>query len=263
MAQVGGRRARWGVLACMALTTALAAAGCGSSSATPAKTYITPPPGPASGGPTPAIDGVVISSSAPDNSWTVTFMKPVVSGIPDAVAGKINDAITAKVGGYIQNFSGGTLPAVAAGGAPNTLQGDYTTGLASPSIISLRFSLLTTLSGSSHLTAESGSINFWVYTGATISLSDLFTDQNAALSTISNQAHTALAASLGSSLTWSGSASSLSFFDAWAMTKAGLEFTWAQGKIAGDSAGSPSVILAWSSIKSIINASGPAGEFVR
>ena len=47
------------------------------------------------------------------------------------------------------------------------------------------------------------------------------------------------------------------------MTTTGLEFTWAQGDIASSAAGKPSAVLPWSSLKSIINPSGPAGEFVR
>jgi hypothetical protein len=45
-------------------------------------------------------------------------------------------------------------------------------------------------------------------------------------------------------------------------TPAGLEFTWAQGDIAGQSAGAPSVILPWASISSIIKPGGPAGGFL-
>jgi hypothetical protein len=251
------------------MMAALVAAGCSSSSETPAKIFLTQPPqsegpgGPVSGGPTPVVDGIVVTSSAPDNSWTFTFKKPLVSGISDAVAATINDAIAAKVSAYIQDFTGGSLPAVASGAAPNTLEGDFSLALVSPSIISVRFSLLTSLSGAAHLVAGTGSINLWVYTGATISLSDIFTDQNAALPSISSKAHAALAASLGTSLTWSGPATSMSFFDSWVITKAGLEFTWAQGKIASGSAGSPSVTLAWSSIKSLIKGSGPAGQFIQ
>ncbi len=272
MAQVGSRRTRWGALSGIAMVVALAVAGCASNSATPAKVYITPAPGTAgtagpggldTGGPTPTVDSIVVSSSAPDNSWSFTFKKPLVSGVSDALSTTINDAVSSKVNGFIQNFTGGKLPAVTSGSPPSTLEGDFTIALTSPSIVSFRFTFLTHLSGSAQLAFDCGSLSIWVYTGATISLADIFTDQNAALPTLSSQAHAALAASLGKSLTWSGSATSISFFDNWAITKAGLEFTWAQGKIAGSEAGSPSVTLPWSSIKSLIKTSGPAGQFVR
>ena len=60
---------------------------------------------------------------------------------------------------------------------------------------------------------------------------------------------------------WDGKADKLSFFDVWDMTTAGLEFTWAQGQIADQSAGPPAVTLAWPDIKSIIRSNGPAGQF--
>ena len=269
MAQVGSRRTRWGALSGIAMVVALAVAGCASGSATPGESEVAPAPvtagpgGADTGGPTPTVDSIVISSSAPDNSWSVTFKKPLVSGVSDALATTINDAISAKVNGYIQDFTEGKRPEVTSGSPPSTLEGDFTIALTSPSIVSFRFTLVTHVSGGAPLVFDGGSISIWVYTGATISLTDIFTDQKAALPKLSSQAHAALAASLGKSLTWSGSATSISFFDNWAITKAGLEFTWAQGKIAGSEAGSPSVTLPWSSIKSLIKTSGPAGQFVR
>lgn len=280
MESVGRRGARWSVLACFAMAASLVAAGCGGSSATPPIIYITPPPGPtASPTPlpsgvtpaptvapvTPVIDSVVISSNAPDSRWTVTFKKPVISGIPAAAATQMNDAITTQVNAFISAFTGQGLPAVASGDGPSTLEGDFTIALDSPTLVSLRFTLLTYVTGSAHPVGAPGSINFVVSSGAKISLSDIFTDPTAALSTLSTQAHAALTTLLGSDLTWpSSSSSSMGFFDkAWAMTPAGLEFTWAQGDLASMAAGMPAATLAWAGIKSIIKAAGPAGEFVK
>jgi hypothetical protein len=275
MATVGGRGVRLGAVACFAMLAALAAAGCGSSSVTPAIIYVTDSPAPATplpSGVTPApivtpvspvIDSVVISSNAPDNSWQVTFKKPVISGVSAAASTKMNDTITAQVNGYISAFTGGGLPAVASGDGPSTLSGDFTIALDSPTLISLRFSVLTYVTGAAHPTSAPGSLNFVVSSGAKINLADIFSNPTAALTTIASQSHAALTTLLGSDLIWSGSASSLSFFDkAWAMTPFGLEFTWAQGDIASEASGMPSATLAWSAIKSLIKTDGPAGEFV-
>jgi len=263
MGMVGGRRTRWYVSACLALLMAVAAAGCAGTAETPSVILITLPPTPGPVGPTPAIGSVVISTSAPDSRWTVTFKKPVVSGISDTVAGKMNDAITAAVNGYIDAFTGSSLPAVAVGGTPSTLQGDFTIALDSPTIVSLRFTVFTSVGGAG-LVGQPGSINLVASTGAKINLTDILSDPTAALPVLSSKAHSVLATSLGRQLTWSGSAASISFFDkAWAMTDSGLEFTWAQGEVAGASAGMPSANLAWSGIQSLIKGGGPAAEFVR
>jgi hypothetical protein len=276
LARLGGRRARSGILACVAVLAALAAAGCVGSSATAQVIYLTPPPGPVTplpsgvtpaptiALPTPVIDSVVISSNAPDNSWTVTFKKPVVSGISDAAATAMNNAITDAVNGFVSAFTGGGLPAVASGEGPSTLEGDFSIALDSPTLVSLRFTMVTFVTGAAHPAETPGSLNFVVSSGAKINLTDLFTSPVAAVSTLSLMAHTQLSASLGTDLTWSGSAPSMTFFEkGWAMTPAGLEFTWAQGDIASEAAGMPSVTLAWPAIKSIILTSSPAGELVK
>ena len=176
----------------------------------------------------------------------------------------MNGAIADKINAYIGAFTGGSLPAVAGGAGPSTLEGDFSIALDSPTLLSLRFTVLTHVSGSANMAEEPGSINFAVSSGATINLADLFSDQAKALSTITAAVKVDLNAQLGTDLTWDGKASSLSFYDkAWAMTTSGLEFTWAQGVVAGSAAGMPSANLAWSGIKSFIKASGPAEEFVR
>ena len=262
MGTVGVLRGRCAVVACAAVLAAAAAAGCTSSIATPATIFITPRPAPGTPGPTPVVGGVVISSNAPDGRWTVTFKKPVIAGISKAVADKINDAVTETVNGYISAFTGSGLPAVKSGGAASTLDGDFSIALDSPTIISLRFSLITTVSGKSAV-GKPASLNFVAPSGEKIALADILKDPKSALPTLSSEAHAVLAASLGKSLTWAGPATSMSFFEeAWTMTQSGLEFTWAQGEIAGGGAGMPSAILAWSSIGSIVNPDSPAGEFV-
>jgi hypothetical protein len=250
-------------MACVALLATLTAAGCGGGTPTPSIIFITLPPGPGSVGPAPTIGSSVISTSAPDDRWTATFKKPVVTGISATVAGKMNDAITAAVNGYIDAFTGSGLPAVTGSVSPSTLEGDFSIALASPTIVSLRFTVFTRVGGGA-LVGKPGSINLAVPSGSKINLTDILSDPTAALPTLSSKARSVLATSLGRQLTWPGSATSISFFDkAWAMTDTGLEFTWAPGVVAGKSAGMPSANLAWSGIKSLIKSSGPAGEFVR
>lgn len=284
MASIVRRRAGFG-LASLAVVAALAAAGCMGSNATPPIIYIalTPAPGtptpvptplpsgvtpaptaaPTAGPATAAIGSVVISSDAPDGRWKVTFKKPIVSGIPNPAMTKINDAITAKVNSLIAGFTGSSLPAVQSGAGPSTLEGDFTTALDSPTLISLRFTVLTFVSGAAHPIGAPSSINFLVSTGDTIALASLFNDPTAALPVLSTQSHAALLASLGSDLTWAGPATAMSFFDkAWALTSAGLEFSWTQGDLASMASGMPSATLDWNTIKTLIKPGSAAGEFI-
>ena len=276
MVTVGGRGARLGVVGCISVVAALAAVGCTGSNATPPIIYITLPPSsptPLPSGVTPAptvalplpvIDSVLISSNAPDNRWTVTFKKPVVSGISTGAATKMNDTIANLVNGYISTFTGSGLPAVAIGMGPSTLEGDFSIALDSPTLLSLRFTMLSHTSGAAHPVGQPGSASFVVSSGAAIKLTDILNNPATATAILATQAHTALAKTLGPDLTWDGTASSIAFFDkAWAMTPAGLEFTWGQGDIASQAAGMPSATLAWSGVKAIIKSGSPAAEFVQ
>ena len=180
---------------------ALVSAACGSSNRTPRIVYITLPPSsptptaagslppgvtpgpPAATAASPTITSDTITSAAPDGKWKVTFKKPVIGGIADSVSGSMNDAITQKVNAYISAFTGQDLPAVAAGTGPSTLEGDYAIAYNSPSVVSLRFSVLTNVSGGAHAVGVPGSIDLVVATGKTVALGDLFSDSAKAVAT--------------------------------------------------------------------------------
>ena len=258
-----------------ALACLLAAAACGGdSSVTPRTIIITPAPGPVTPRPSgvtpeptltpPAITTYLVESTALDNRWKVTFKKSVISGISDAVAAKINDAITVKVNELISTFTDSGLPVVASGDAPSTLQGDYSIALNTATLVSLRFTALTDVTGAAHPVGRPGSITVVVSSGATVGLPDLFSDQAKALSTVTSQCKSQLTKTLGPDLTWDGKASSFDFFSkAWAITPLGLELVFAQGDLASQAAGMPSATVPWSSLKSVVKSGGPAAEFAQ
>jgi hypothetical protein len=277
MSIVTSPRRTLATLAGAALISVLAAGACTKSSATPQIIYITPPPGPtgtpATGNHTPGpapvtasptITTVLIAADAPDARWKVTFKKPVVAGVPDAVAGPMNDAIAAQVNGYIRTFTDSGLPVPASGAGPSTLEGAYSIALNSSTIISLRFSVLTFTSGAAQSVGVPGGITLVVATGKTVALPDLFTDPAKAVAAIAPRAHAALSAALGTDLTWDGAAASLDFFStAWVFTPAGLEFSWPQGQIASMAAGRPTAVVAWSDLKSVVKPGSAAAEFTK
>ena len=274
----GSRSMHRGVLATLAVAVtvavAVASAGCGGNTVTPQTVYITPTPGavtPLPSGVTPeptlappTITTFLVESTALDNRSKVTFKKPVIGGVSDAVAAKMNDAITAKVNGLISAFTESGPPAVASGDGPSTLEGDYSIALNTATIVSLRFTVLTYVTGAAHPGGQPGSITLLVSSGATVGLTDLFSDQAKALSTVASQCKSELTKTLGADLTWDGKASSFDFFNkAWVITSPGLEFLFAQGDLASQAAGMPSATVPWSALKSMVKAAGPAGEFVK
>jgi hypothetical protein len=208
----------------------------------------------------PTVTGVTVTSSAGDGSWQVTFQKPVVSGIPGAAAATINAAVGRIVNGWIGQFST-DAEAVTAKGQSSALNGTFSVALNSPTLLSLRFRATETIAGGAGPRTLVDAINFVPSTGRRIGLADLFTSGTAALPVLSEQARSRLAASLGPDLVWPSSPT-LDSFGAFDLTVAGLELIWPQGTVAGQAAGTVGVTIPWSSLASVIDASGPAAEFM-
>ncbi len=280
-----GRRFR---LAALAIGAAMAVSGCITIQATPEVIYITPSPAPtapASAAPsvatsdapssaapssdasgavapgTPTVSGEAVNKSAPDGRWTLTFRKPVVAGGTADTVAAINASIGTRVDGYISAFELSSLPVVATGDAPSSLSGDFSVAYASPDLLSLRFTVATYTSGAAGTSAVAGSLNFNVTTGSAIQFVDLFTSGGDALAVLKTQAHTLLSAKLGKDLVWPATVTMADFQNAWVITADGLELTWSQGAVASQAAGTPSIVIPWSALKTVIAPTGPAGSF--
>ncbi len=282
------RSARLGGLTLLAACAALAVTGCITNYATPRTIIITLPPSssaptvaPSADAPTgtpggssapsatativgatPTVSGTTQVTSAPDGRWKATFRTPVVSGGTPAALTAMNAAITTRVSAYISSFNGTELPVVASGDGPSTLKGDFSVAFASPSLLSLRFTVETYVTGAAHPATEAGSINMNVGSGAVIQFPDLFTSPAAALPVLQAQAHAKLAALLGADLVWPASVTMADFGTAWVFTKVGLELTWSQGAIASMAAGTVTISIGWSALSSVIAKPGPAAGFV-
>jgi hypothetical protein len=277
------RRRSWPDLVGIVLAAALSVAACGSSGATfrasgatstPTSTARTPSaptsaptsiPSPTAEPVCPTVTTQTVTSSASDSSWTVSFKEPVASGVPAAVAAAMNGAINNKVSGFVSDFTGQSLTPVI-DSQPSTLNGEFTIGLCSPTLLSLRFEVTEYVTGAASTFELVSSLNFAVSTGTIIQLTDLFTSSAAALPVLSSQAQTLLLADpdLGGVLSWPSSPP-MSFFETcWVFTTAGLEFTWNQGEIAASAAGAPSATILWTdpSLRGVISTSGPAAEFL-
>jgi hypothetical protein len=208
---------------------------------------------------TASVSSTTVSSTASDGRWKVTFQKPVVGGVPTATA--MSTSVTTKVNAYIASFTGSGLPVPASGNPPSTLDGGFSVAYVSPTLLSLRFTVTTFVTGAAHPVTEVGSINFNVANGAVIQLPDIFTSQAAALPVLKSKAHAALSAKLGSSLAWPASVTMSDFGQAWVFTPGGLELSWSQGTIAPMASGTVTIGIPWSQLKSVLANPGPAAGF--
>jgi hypothetical protein len=275
------RGARLGGVVALAAALVVVAAACTGGHATPETIYITLPPSSPSASTTaeataegsgtaeatatpatlaPTVSSTTISQTAPDSRWTVTFEKPVVGGV--ATAGAMSTAITTKVNAYISTFTGSGLPAVTPPDGPSTLEGSYSVAYVSPTLLSLRFSVTTFVTGGAHPVTEIGSINFNVLTGAVIQLPDLFVSNAAALPVLTTRAHAVLTAAIGADLFWPASITMDQFGHAWVFTSSGLEVGWDQGTMAPMAAGPVSVVIPWPQLATVIANPGPAAGFI-
>ncbi len=268
------------------LAIALAASACVAAQKTPRIIYVTPTPAPSptatpspspaspgpsgSGakpssvatpaGPTATVSSTTVTSHASDNRWTSKFEKPVVSGI--ASAATMNTSITNRISAYISAFTSSGLPAVASGDGPSTLEGKFSVAYVSPTLLSLRFSVATYVTGAAHPVTEIGSLNFEVASGKVIQLPDIFANPASALPVLSSKAHTALSAKLGADLKWPASVTIAFFGKAWVFTQTSLELGWQQGEIASMAAGAPTIAIPWSGLKTVLANPGPAAGFI-
>lgn len=294
------RRSAKSGLGWLAIAAALVAAGCGGSGPTPQVIYIplgsspspslahvnpttvptptgtevptptgteastpTAPPQSTPGSPSIASVKVTDGGSSPlCGSWTVDFAKPVVSGVSSADT--MNAAITAKVAAFITDFK--SQMASGGGAGPCSLKGGYQEGISSSALIGISFSEVIYLGGAS-TGMVAGSINFIVSSGATVALTDLLTTPAAGAAVLSTQSRALLPAALmgdvdASAINAGTTPVMANFEKAWAFTSAGLKVTFQELQVASAVSGTPSVVIPWASLKSVINPSGPAGPFV-
>jgi hypothetical protein len=230
-------------------------------------------PSPTKAGPTASPTGVpaaagVTSTTVTDSGtttqcgpWKVTFKKPVVAGVSGA--GTINTLITARVKTYIDEFK--AQLSLGGGAGPCTLDGSFTVGLSSQTILSLGFAMTEYLGGASSATLAR-SLTVGVADGALISLPDLFTSESAGAAVLSTQSRILLKALIGptADVGWINTGTTpyvSNFADAWVMRAGGLQIAFPQLQVASAAAGTPTIIIPWASLKSSLKANGPAGAY--
>jgi hypothetical protein len=301
---MGTRAARLTALAGFIAATALVVSGCGPTAATPGKIYVidtptpppaataataatatpsaeptaspivTPEPTPAgSAGPTASPTGVPViaaittvtvtdgGTSPQCGAWKVTFKKPSVAGVSGATA--MNTAIAARVKAFIDDFKGQL--SLGGGAGPCTLDGKFTVGLVSNTLLSVSYQVSSYLGGAS-VGDIVGSQSFGVADGAPIALADLFKTEAAGAAILSTQSRALLAILLGASadVSWinTGTTPFISnFAHSWVFRAAGLEIAFPQVQVASAAEGTPTILIPWAALKSALKPTGPAGPY--
>jgi hypothetical protein len=222
-----------------------------------------------SGSPTPVpsvatVTTAVVSDSGTSptcGAWYLSFKKPVVAGVSGAAA--MNSSISTRVDGYVAAFKS-SLPQ-GGGAGPCTLAGAFSIGINSKTLLSLSFTILEYLGGATNTTLA-GSLDFGVASGAAIALTDLFTSATAGAAALSTQSRPLLKTLLGSSAdtAWidTGTAAVMANFEgAWVFRPTGLQVTFKELQVASVAEGTPTILIPWASIKAVLRADGPAGQF--
>jgi len=292
---MGSRAARFWASAGLLAATVLVASGCRLSSPTPELIYVidTPTPGPVAtatlpagptatptatpeptpAGPTASPTGVPViaaittvtvtdSGTSPQcGAWKVTFKKPSVADVSGADA--INTRVTDLVKNYIAEFKGQL--SMGGGSGPCTLDGKFTVGLVSNKLLSVGYQISEYLGGAS-VGMKVGSQSFGVADGAPFALADLFTTEAAGAAVLSTQSRALLSALLGPSadIGWinTGTTPFISnFAQSWVFRSAGLEIAFPQIQVASAAEGTPTILIPWAALKSVLKPNGPAGQF--
>jgi hypothetical protein len=208
----------------------------------------------------PTVSSTTITQAAGDGRWTVSFEKPVVGGVPTGAA--MSNSITTKVNAYISTWTSSGLPNVTPPDVASTMEGTYSVAYVSPTLLSIRFSVTTFISGGAHPTTQVGSINFDVSTGNVIQLSEIFTSTAAALPVLTARSHALLTSALGGDLFWPATVTMDQYAHAWVFTAGGLEVAWDQGDISPMASGPVSVVIPWPQLAAVIANPGPAAGFL-
>ena len=152
------------------------------------------------------------------------------------------------------------------GAGPCTLDGTFTVGTTSQTIVSILFENAVSLGGAT-VGATAASVNFVAPTGSTVTFSDLFSDTSAAAAILSTQSRALLAVSLSTdsdkASIEAGTGPSIdNFGKAWIIRPEGLGLTFAQNQVGPAAVGTPSITVPWTAITGVLNPSGPAAEFI-
>lgn len=154
-----------------------------------------PPAAPNSAAPTVGTE----SATSSDALYSFDVEYPVFSGLPDALSERgLNVAVRNEVQNAMESFRQETAGDAGPGTAPllddtkNSFVMRYAIGLATPSLVSVRFEVSTFASGAIHPLSSTDVLNYDVERRKTLGLDDIFLPDSGYLETLSEYATKAL-----------------------------------------------------------------------
>jgi hypothetical protein len=201
----------------------------------------------------PEVLTVVTQAHASDKVWSLVWRYPQVKGTP--LAATVNADIVDEVQTRIGSFEGGPAAVQQLPGKVNTLTGSFSANMVSPELLSLTLRWVDDTSPAHDATSIS-TMNYDLAGGQRISLLDLFTDQEGALTIISAESRTQLIKLLGSdydpTVAEPGSAALPTNFANWALTPAGLRITFDEYQVGTFADGMPTVVIPWAKLQNVM-----------
>jgi hypothetical protein len=228
-----------------------------SASPTEAPSPVTTVPLPSG---TPVILTVYKGERDPQRIWFVVWRYPQFRVGSTPLAALMNQDILDEIKVRITTFESGPAAVRQLPGKANTLTGTFTVDMLTSDLASLTLKWVDdTAPGHPATTIET--LTYTLNSGQRVNFGDMFVDTQAAVAVIAQQSQAQLRKSLGADfdpvVVADGAAAVDSNFNNWSLTPAGLKITFDEYQVGSYADGLPSVVIPWSSLKSLMKADGP------
>lgn len=197
--------------------------------------------------------------------YTITAKYPQTLGARANNLAQLNTAlknlITEQIDVFKKDFQ---PPEERMGTMGSSFDSGYTVELATNELVSINFGISTYFEGAAHPNYNAVTFNYRLETGQTLSLADLFKPGVYYMEILSNLSIKALRKSLGPEIDddWiqKGAGAVPENYRNWNITRRGLKITFDPYQVASYAQGPQEVIIPYTSMKSIIDPSGPLGK---
>jgi len=199
----------------------------------------------------------------PDGIWNVVWRYPQFRVGSTPLANAMNQDILGEIETRIEAFESGPAAVRQLPGKINNLTGSFTVDMVSLDLVSLTLKWIDDTSPA-HPATNIETLNYALNSGQRLDLGDIFLDTQAALAILSEQSREQLRRSLGAdyeaAVVTDGTTPVATNFVDWALTTAGLRVTFSEYQVGTYADGMPSVLIPWSSLKSVMLPNGPAAR---
>ena len=211
----------------------------------------------------PTVVNSTISASDPNGIWKVYLLYPAFRAGTTPWAEAMNAQIGTEMQTRATQWELGPAANRQVVGKVNVLSGTYSTEVLTPNLASFTLSWVDDATPSQPARGVQ-TVNYDLSTGQLIAFDDLFTDTDAALQIMSSVAEAQLVDELGAdydaAVVSDGASPSRTNYINWALTTAGVKITFADHQVSRSADSLPSVVVPWSSLRSVMVATGPVAK---